>query len=358
MFEHWKRRRVLSAALIAGLALTAGTAMACGGDDDDDDATPTTASGATTAPTTGGGATTAPTTGGGDEFDYGDLSGALNIDGSSTVYPITELAAIDFNGVAPDVDITVGFVGTGGGGEKFCRGEIDLWDASRPAKESDIEDGCDPAGVASMDDLIEFQVGIDALSVVVNPANDWAQCMTVEQLNMAFKDGGATKWSDLDPSWPAEDIVFYYPGTDSGTYDYFVEVIIDEFEGSNHRSDGTSSEDDNVLALGVEEDEYAIGYFGFAYFQEAGDTLGAVSVDGGDGCVEPSFDNALAGDYQPLSRPLFIYSSEEILSAAPQAVGFVKFILENTEIVADAGYITMPDDLVAEQQAKLEPFLD
>lgn len=348
MFEQWKRRRVLSAALIAGLALTAGTAMACGGDDDDD-ATPTTSSGATTAPTSGNG---------GGDFDYGELSGALNIDGSSTVYPIAELAAIDFAGVAGDVDTTVGFVGTGGGGEKFCRGEIELWDASRHAREGDLEAGCDAAGVKSLDDLIEFQVGIDALSIVVNPKNDWAQCLTVEQLNLAFKDGGATRWSDLDPTWPNQNIIFYYPGTDSGTYDYFVEAIIDEVEGSNHRSDGTASEDDNVLALGVEQDEYAIGYFGFAYFQEAGDTLNAVSVDGGDGCVEPTFDNALAGDYKPLSRPLFIYSSEQILNDAPQAAGFMKFLFENMDIVADAGYITMPDDLLAEQEAKLEPFLD
>src|SRR5690606_9323657 len=146
----------------------------------------------------------------------GDLV-ELNVDGSSTVYPIAELAMIDFvnNGGDSTVDPTVGFVGTGGGGEKFCRGEIHLWTASRPARESDISNGCEPAGVSSMDDLLEFQVGIDALSVVVHPQNDWAQCLTVEQLNYAFRAGGAERWSDLDPSWPEEKIIFYYPGTDS-----------------------------------------------------------------------------------------------------------------------------------------------
>lgn len=340
MLQLKKRSRwaLLFAALISMIALVA---VACGDDDDDDDTPDATA-------TTGGG--------GGDEFDYESLSGELNIDGSSTVFPITELAAIDFAGAAPNVDTAVGFVGTGGGAEKFCRGEIELWDASRPAREGDLEAGCDAAGVAGLDDLVEFQVGIDALSVVINPNNDWAQCMTVEQLNLAFKDGGADQWSDIDPSWPAEDIVFYYPGTDSGTYDYFVEVIIDEFEGSAHRTDGTGSEDDNVLALGVEQDEYAIGYFGFAYFQEASDSLGAVDVDGGDGCVEPTFDNALSGAYEPLSRPLFIYSSDEILSGAPQAVGFLHFLFANIDIVRDAGYITLPDDLLAEQVAKLAAY--
>lgn len=345
MLQLKKRSRwaLLFAALVSMIALVA---VACGDDDDDDDGGETPGA---TATTDGGN--------GGSEVDYGSLSGALNIDGSSTVYPITETAVIDFNGVAPNVDVTAGFVGTGGGGEKFCRGEIEIWDASRPARESDLEAGCDAAGVASLDDLIEVQVGIDALSVVVHPNNDWAQCMTVEQLNLAFKDGGATKWSDIDPSWPDEDIVFYYPGTDSGTYDYFVESIIEEIEGSAHRTDGTASEDDNVLALGVEEDEYAIGYFGFAYFQEAGDRLNAVEVDGGDGCVAPTFDNALNGDYAPLSRPLFMYSSDQILGENPQAAAFINFILENPDIVADSGYITMPDDLIAEQIAKVEPYL-
>lgn len=280
----------------------------------------------------------------------------LNIDGSSTVYPIAELAVIDFAATDRSVDPTVGFVGTGGGGERFCRGEIELWTASRPARASDLERGCTAAGVASMADLLEFQVGIDALSVVVSPGNDWARCMTTEQLNFAFRDGGATRWSDINPNWPDRNIVFYYPGTDSGTYDYFVEAVIDEFEGTHHRTDGTSSEDDNVLALGVEQDLYGIGYFGYAYFQEAADSVRAVAIDNGSGCVEPSFESALSGEYAPLSRPLFMYSSPQILQEEPQTVRFLRFLLNNMDIVADAGYVTLPEDVVAEQLSTLDKY--
>jgi phosphate transport system substrate-binding protein len=285
----------------------------------------------------------------------GDLV-ELRINGSSTVYPIAELAVIDFAGVDNTIDATVGFVGTGGGGERFCRGEIEIWTASRTARPSDIDGGCEAAGVSSMDDLVEFEVGIDALSVVVNPENSWAQCMTVEQVNLAFREGGAERWSDIDPEWPDREIVFYYPGTDSGTYDYFLEAIIDEVEGTTHRTDGTSSEDDNVLALGVEQDRNALGYLGYAYYQQATQSVNAVAIDGGEGCVEPTPETAVAGDYQPLSRPLYMYSSEDILGQAPQAVAFLSFLYANMDIVADAGYITLPEDVVTEQVAKLEPY--
>lgn len=287
----------------------------------------------------------------------GDLV-ELNVDGSSTVYPIAELAMIDFvnNGGDRTVDPTVGFVGTGGGGEKFCRGEIQLWTASRPARESDISGGCTAAGVRTMDDLLEFQVGIDALSIVVHPQNDWARCLTVEQLNYAFRDGGAERWSDIDPSWPDQKIIFYYPGTDSGTYDYFVEAVIESFEGTHHRTNGTASEDDNVLALGVEQDHYAIGYFGFAYFQEASESVQAVAIDDGDGCIEPTFENAFSGAYHPLSRPLYMYSSHQILEGSPQAVRFLNFLFNNNDIVREAGYITVPDDVLAEQKRLLGEF--
>lgn len=280
----------------------------------------------------------------------------LNIDGSSTVFPIAELAVIDFASYDRSIDATVGFVGTGGGAERFCRGEIEIWTASRPARASDIRSGCAPAGVTNLEDLVEFQVGIDALSVVVNPANDWARCMTVEQVNAAFRAGGAQRWSDINPAWPNDQIVFYYPGTDSGTYDYFIEAIIDEFEGSAHRTDGTSSEDDNVLALGVEQDRNALGYLGYAYYQEASDSIAAIEIDGGEGCVAPTFDTALTGEYHPLSRPLYMYSSEAILTRAPQAVTFLDFLFKNIDIVADAGYITLPDSLLAEQVAKLDAY--
>ncbi len=286
----------------------------------------------------------------------GGNSVELNIDGSSTVYPIAEFAVIDFAAAEPNVAPTVGFVGTGGGGERFCRGEIELWTASRPARDGDLDAGCSEAGVSSLGDLREFQVGIDALSVVVNPENDWAQCITTEQLNLAFRDGGARRWSDIDPAWPDKDIVFYYPGTDSGTYDYFVEAVIDEFDGTRHRTDGTASEDDNVLALGVEQDLYGIGYFGYAYYQEAEGLVRAVSIDGGDGCVAPTFESALSGEYHPLSRPLYMYTSSSILQQQPQTVRFLEFLLNNMEIVAAAGYITLPEDIVAEQLLELAAF--
>jgi phosphate transport system substrate-binding protein len=304
-------RRITWIALTAVAALGL-VAAACG--DDDDDAEEETAT--STSTTTTATSTAEETAGGG--IDYGELSGSIDIDGSSTVYPITQAIAEEFNAEAGGVRMTIGFSGTGGGFEKFCRGEIQISDASRPIRDSEVE-ACAGEGI---DDIIELQVATDALTVVVNPDNDWAQCMTTEQLHMAFVDGGATKWSDIDPSWPDEDIVFYYPGADSGTFDYFVEAIIEGsapegVEEPAHRADGTSSEDDNILVAGVEGDEYAIGYFGFAYFQEAGENLTAVQVDGGEGCVEPTFENALSGEYSPLSRPLFIYTTETLLSERP-----------------------------------------
>ncbi len=288
----------------------------------------------------------------------GGLSGTLDIDGSSTVFPITQAVAEEFNHEQSDVRITVGFSGTGGGFEKFCRGEIQVADASRPIRDTETA-ACADEGI---EDIVELQVAIDALTVVVNPGNDWATCMTTEQLHMAFKDGGASKWSDLDPSWPDEDIVFYYPGADSGTFDYFVEAIIEgpapEGEEPAHRSDGTSSEDDNVLVGGVEGDEFAIGYFGFAYYQGEGQDLKAVEVDDGAGCIESTFENALSGEYAPLSRPLFIYTTEALLSERPEVLGFIKYYLDNTVALSEeVGYVSLPDKLLAEQQGKIEEFL-
>jgi phosphate transport system substrate-binding protein len=323
--------------LLAALAVGAVVA-ACGDDDDDGDST--------AEPGNGG-------------IDYGELSGSLDIDGSSTVYPITQAVAEEFNQEAGDVRITVGFSGTGGGFEKFCRGEIQISDASRPIRDTELET-CAGSGI---EDVVEIQVAIDALTVVVNPDNDWAQCMTAEQLHMAFVDGGASRWSDLDPAWPDEPIDFYYPGADSGTFDYFVEAIIEGsapegVEEPAHRADGTSSEDDNILVAGVEGNEFAIGYFGFAYYQEAGQELKAVSVDNGEGCVEPSFETALSGDYAPLSRPLFIYTTETLLAEAPEVLGFVQFYIENMNALSEeVGYVSLPDDLVEAQRGKIAPFL-
>jgi phosphate transport system substrate-binding protein len=288
----------------------------------------------------------------GGSIDYGELGGEIRIDGSSTVFPITEAVAEEFAAVA-DTRVNVAFSGTGGGFELLCRGDIDIANASRPYDEAD---DC-PDGIPG---ITELQVAIDALTVVVNSNNDFVDCLTVQQVHDLFTDGGASNWSDIDPEWPDEKIVFYHPGTDSGTFDYFVEAILEEIDGdaAAHRGDGTASEDDNVLAQGVSGDEDAIGYFGFAYFQEAGGGLRAVPIDGGEGCIEPTLDTALDGSYVPLSRPLFIYTTEERLTSREEIIGFVQFYLDNTNVLSEeVGYVPLPEEVLAEQRAKIEPFI-
>lgn len=342
------------------LALVVGAALffaACGegqdaggGEADGGGTTPTVETGGTTAP---GAATSEP---GGAEagvLDYESLSGEVRVNGSSTVFPVSEAVAEEFS-LASNVRANVGSSGTGGGFEMFCRGEIDISDASRPINDEEVA-ACAAEGI---DDIVEIQVAIDALTVMVHPNNDFVSCLTVEELNEIFKTGGATNWSEVRPDFPDAPIAWYYPGTDSGTFDYFVEVLEGVDETSTHRGDGTSSEDDNILVQGIQNDENAIGYFGFAYYLEAGQTLKAVEIDGGEGCVAPSFEAALDGSYQPLARPLFIYTRESLLEERPEVLGFVNFYVENMqELVPDVGYVTLPDDLYQEQVAKIEPFL-
>ncbi len=322
--------------LITGLAAFALVTVACG-----DDGEPA----ATEAAATKAAA---------DEDKYAGLSGEIRIDGSSTVFPISEAMAEEF-GYVSDVRVNVAFSGTGGGFEKFCRGETEISDASRPIKDKEVS-ACAENGI---DDIVEIQVAIDALTVMIHPDNDFAQCMTVLELNQAFSAGGAKKWNEIRADWPDEDIIAYSPGADSGTFDYFNEAIIEAVEGATHRGDGTPSEDDNILALGIGHDKNAIGYFGFAYFLEAGQTLQAVSVDDGNGCVAPSFEAALSGEYTPLSRPLFIYTRASLLSERPELVGFLQFFLDSVDaIVPEVGYVTMPADLRAEQRAKIAPYVN
>jgi phosphate transport system substrate-binding protein len=336
----------LFAALVS---LVAVIAVACGGDDDDDNGSGTP--GASTPAAT---ATQADT-----GLDYSKLSGEVRVDGSSTVFPISAAVAEDFSKIAKGVKANVAFSGTGGGFEKFCRQEIQVSDASRPIKDSEKE-ACAKNNIPA-DDIVEIQVAIDALTVVVNPQNTWATCMTTEQLQLAFKSGGAMKWSDIDPSWPSDTIKTYFPGADSGTFDYFKEAIKLGGEKANqpaHRSDGVASEDDNVLVKGIEGDKNAIGYFGFAYYEEAGKKLKAVEVDGGKGCVAPSFDAALKGEYVPLSRPLFIYTTKTFLTERQEVLGFVKYYVDNmSALAAEVGYISLPEDLLNAQKDKVEPFL-
>ncbi|MDX6396776.1 MAG: phosphate transport system substrate-binding protein [Gaiellaceae bacterium] len=277
-----------------------------------------------------------------------NLSGRIEADGSSTVGPYTTAAAERFRAVEPDVQITVGVSGTGGGFERFCRGETDLSDASRPIKDEE-QQLCEQNGV----EYVEFQVANDALTVVVNPQNLWAKCMTTAQLKKLWEPGSKVdSWNDLDPSWPDVLINLFGPGTDSGTFDYFTEVIVGEAGAS--RPDYAASEDDNVIVTGVAGEEGALGYLGFSYYEENMDKLKAIEIDGGDGCVAPSVETAQNGTYKPLSRPLFIYVKKESL-ARPEVEAFLRFLLDNEkEIAAAAQFVPLTDEQLAKAKADLE----
>ena len=285
------------------------------------------------------------------------LSGRFLIDGSSTVYPITEAMAEEFQIANPGVAVTVAFSGTSAGFQKYCRGESVANDASRPIKQEEI-DACLGAGITP----VELPVAYDGLSVVVNPANDWVSCLTVSQLHLIWDQGSTVQmWADVDPSWPAERINLYGPGADSGTFDYFTEEINGETDRS--RSDYTQSEDDNPLVQGVANDTYALGYFGYAYYQENRDRLKVVAIDAdeGGGCVEPTAETISGGTYTPLSRPLFIYPSREALQR-PEVEAFFRFYIDNVDLYlgtreGQVGYIPLHEDLKSEAQANLEAAL-
>jgi phosphate transport system substrate-binding protein len=276
------------------------------------------------------------------------LSGSVIIDGSSTVEPLSSAAAELFQGANPDVSVTVGTSGTGGGFQKFCAGETDISDASRAISDSEKEK-CDAAGIA----YEELQVANDALTVVVNKENTWATCLTVEQLKTIWEPASTVKnWSEVDPSFPNEPLTLYGAGPDSGTFDYFTGAINGE-EGDS-RTDYNPTEDDNVTVQGVSGSTGALGYFGFSYYEENADKLTAVQIDSGAGCVTPSVETAQDGTYTPLSRPLFIYPSDASL-AKPQVEGFVEFYLEqNEQIVTAAQFIPLTPEQLKEQQAALE----
>lgn len=281
-----------------------------------------------------------------------ELSGSIAIDGSSTVFPISEAMAEEFQKANPGVQITVGASGTGGGFEKFCNGETQISDASREVSPEEIEN-CAANGI----EMVEIPVATDALTVVVNNENDWVECMTLDQLATAWgpdAQGTVNNWNQIDPSYPDAELVLYGPGTDSGTFDYFTETINGE-EGAS-RGDYTASEDDNVLVQGVEGDANALGYFGYAYYFENQDRMKSVAIDGGEGCVEPSQENVLNGTYTPLSRPLFIYVSKQALEEDEAMQAFVDFYLnpENQEYVADTGYVVLNDEQYADANAKVE----
>ncbi|MBI4315914.1 MAG: PstS family phosphate ABC transporter substrate-binding protein [Chloroflexi bacterium] len=279
------------------------------------------------------------------------LSGDIAIDGSSTVYPITEAVAEEFGKTRPDVRITVGIAGTGGGFKKFCNGETDISDASRAIKDSEKE-ACAAAGI----EYEEFQVGLDGLTVVVNPANTFAACLTIAQLKTIWDTGSTVaNWNQVDPAFPDQPLTLYGPGTDSGTFDFFTEVVNGKAKQS--RADFTASEDDNVLVQGVSGDANALGYFGLAYYIENQDKLTAVQIDGGKGCVAPSFDTVNQGVYAPLSRPLYVYVKKASLER-PEVVEFVNYYISAaSQLVDEVGYVAVPQDVYDAAVAKLAAYL-
>ncbi len=278
------------------------------------------------------------------------LSGDIVVDGSSTVAPLTTAAAERFAEQQPDVRVTVGTSGTGGGFEKFCNGETDISDASRPIKEDEEAPICQENGI----EYTELRVATDALTVVVNAENDWVDCLTVDQLNAIWKPGSKiTSWSQVPGGdFPDEELVLAGPGTDSGTFDYFTDAVNGE-EGAS-RSDYTASEDDNVVVRAVQGARGGLGYFGYSYYEENQDTLKALEIDGGGGCVAPSVETAQAGDYAPLSRPLFIYVKNESLRR-PEVKAFVEhYIRESQAVAEDALFVPLTDEQEAEALETLQ----
>ena len=281
------------------------------------------------------------------------LKGEILINGSSTVYPVTEAVAEEFMKVYPGVRVAVAFAGTGGGFKKFCAGETDANNASRPIKAKDeLEALCKPAGVVP----VELKVAIDALTVVVNPKNTFASCITTAELKKLWNEGSTVKrWNEIRPEWPNEPIKLFGPGADSGTFDYFTEAINGTAQKS--RSDFTQSEDDNALVTGVAGDQYALGYFGYAYFKENTGKLKALQIDGGKGCVAPSDETVNKGTYTPLSRPLFVYPSKKTLTR-PEVAAFFRYYLDKVNsLLGEVGYIPLPAADLTASRAALEAAL-
>ena len=272
------------------------------------------------------------------------LSGTIEIDGSSTVFPITAAMGEEFQNLNRDVKVTIGVSGTGGGFKRFITGDTDISNASRHIKDSEAQKAKE-----NNIDYSELSVAIDGIAVIVNPQNDWATNLTVEDLNKIWAaNGGVTKWSDINPDWPSEEINLYGPGTDSGTFDYFTEVILGDEE---IRTDFIASEDDNVLVQGVSGDKNALGYFGYAYYIENKDNLNLVSING----VEPNDETIASGEYSPLSRPIFIYVNHESYNNKAQVKEFVNFYFENAvDIVPEIGYIPLSHDQYEEELNKLK----
>jgi phosphate transport system substrate-binding protein len=287
----------------------------------------------------------------GQDADLSSLAGQIVSDGSSTVGPLTQAVAEEFNAQAPNVQTSVDISGTGGGFKRFCAGETDVQNASRAIEDEEIKT-CAESGV----DWYEFEVAYDGVTVVTNKENTWLTCITTDDLKRLWqKENPANTWADLNPDYPAETVALYGPGTDSGTFDFFVETILGE---DDIREDFTPSEDDNVLVEGVAGDVNALGYFGLAYYEANQEVLNAVAVDAGDGtCVAPSPETVQDGTYAPLSRPLFVYVNADSLQR-PEVQEFVRFYLSQAATLApEVGYVASPDESYVEDMKSFEAAL-
>jgi phosphate transport system substrate-binding protein len=281
------------------------------------------------------------------------LAGEVKIDGSSTVYPITEAVAEEFRNSQPEIKVTVGVSGTGGGFKKFGRGEIDINDASRPIKEQEVAT-CEQNNIK----YVDLKVAFDGLVVVVSKENTWVDHFTVDELKKIWApeaQGKITKWNQIRSSWPAEDFHLYGPGVASGTYDYFTEAIVGK-SGSS-RGDYTASEDDNVLVQGISGDKNGLGFFGLAYYEENKERLKLVPIDNGKGPVMPSVESIKSGSYSPLARPVFIYVTDAA-AKRKEVSSFVDFYLANaSELVADVGYIPLTTEEYQSEASKFKTFV-
>lgn len=355
--------------LLALIAMLAMVATACASDEDE----PADAAGAadpTEEPAPAEETTTEPpaaaepaaepmtdepteTAGGGGEMmstdEMAELSGTIEIDGSSTVGPLTDAIAEEFASVAPDVTVNIGISGTGGGFERFCgEGSTDISNASRPIKDEEAQ-LCEENGY----NYTEVRVGTDALTMVTNPSTDFLNCLTQDELITLWGPEAASTWDQVNPEFPSEPIEIFAPDADSGTYDFFNETILEPNDIEEPRQDYNSSADDNIIAQGVEGTPNSWGYFGFAYFVNEGDRLKAVEYDGGDGCVAPSVETAQDDSYG-LTRPLFIYVRNEALQR-PEVEGFVTFYLDTVNsLIEEVGYVPAPEDVIEEARSNVQ----
>lgn len=267
----------------------------------------------------------------------------VKVDGSSTVFPISEAMAEEFQKANPGIQVNVGVSGTGGGFKKFCAGETHISNGSRPIKESEIE-LCKKGGI----EYIELPIAFDGLSVVVHKENNFASCLKTSELKKMWEPAAQDKiknWKQINPKFPDTKLGLYGPGTDSGTYDYFMENIVGKKVGS--RGDYTASEDDNLLVQGVSNDKGGLAFFGYAYYEENKDKLKLLEIDGGSGCVAPSTATIADGSYKPLSRPEFIYVKKDA-ATRPEVKAFVEYQLaaENSKLISEVGYVPMPEDIM------------